>query len=63
MSDKGMFDKLQFVALSLNLDFVRQSQRDCVSQPKVAVLGYLGTSIAIGPNPNGVVALVINDET
>src|SRR5213593_4645891 len=40
-----------------------QSQRDCISQPKVAVLGYLGTSIAIAPQPQRCWALTINDET
>jgi hypothetical protein len=34
----------------------KQSQRDCVSKPKVAVLGYLGTSRAMERNPNGVVS-------
>jgi len=33
-----------------------QSQRDCVLQPKVAVLRYLGTSSGMEHNPNGVVS-------
>jgi len=38
-------------------------ERGCISQPRVAVLGYPGTSIAIGHNPTGVVPVMVNDET
>ena len=34
-----------------------QSQRDCVPQPKVAVLSYLGSPEREGPNPKGVAPL------
>lgn len=40
----------------------RQSQRDCVLQPQVAVLGYLGNSRAMGPNPKGVAAVAPSNE-
>jgi hypothetical protein len=37
-------------------------RRGSVLQPRVAVLGYPGTSIGVDSNPNGVVAVMINDE-
>ena len=36
----------------------KASQRDCVPQPKVAVLGYLGRTESDGSNPNGVAAVL-----
>src|SRR5438477_11467336 len=43
-------------SLPSTFDSGGQSQRDCAAQPRVAVLGYPGTRIVIGPNPNGVAA-------
>lgn len=41
----------------MNRDAIRQSQRDCVFQPKVGALAYLGCGLEVGNNANGVMAV------